>query len=163
MTYWQTETLKFRYIDDSFYDRPILTKKRHATLLFIRMRIVDVRKLFWNLKIQYCALICWPIWGTEKSAWNKKMDRAGGVGFWDVYYDLVMDISRKFCGISIIWWKIMPVLSKPGSKNPIVFGKNRDVARSDTIFSRCVWDMETLEFGWDFFGFSVMCRPPLDT
>ena len=29
----------------------------------------------------------------------------------------------------------MPVLSKPGSENPIVFGRNYDVARSDVTFS----------------------------
>ena len=33
---------------------------------------------------------------------NPKLARAGGPGFWDFYYNLVLHISGENCGISMI-------------------------------------------------------------
>ena len=58
--------------------------------------------------------------------------------------------------------KVMSVLSKPGSENPIVSRcKSRHSAVGGGISKMPSGHHQ--HPGWGFFGFNVMFRPPLDT
>ena len=67
-----------------------------------------------------------------------------------------MGVSGEFCGISMLRSKIMPVLSKPGSGNPIVSRhKSRHSAVGGGISK--MHSGHHQDPGWGFFGFNVMC------
>ena len=57
-----------------------------------------------------------------------------GPSLFSFYFNLVVNVSWKNHGISIIRWKVMRVLSGRGSGIPLASDENRDKARSEGIF-----------------------------
>ena len=70
------------------------------------------------------------LWVSGSAAESSKLPLSGGPSFYDFYYNLVINISWKNYGISMFRWKMMPVLSNPGSDISMSRDVN-DIARSE--------------------------------